>query len=281
MGRDATSAKTAKALRFKRKPQAGALQGRGRARPRLGRTSPSLAARPWLMLHHAGGLLKPKARGKLCANASGVFTCVAQRCLKLRREVEALVRGDGLTRHFGVVVEPRPQLLQNRLEVGDQLGVRDLWNSLLVHRIPEFKWAPGWIPPPVPFCPRHLALVDAGNRCFLRIAISAFGSPVSRRASPRPPREPGRGRIRVLRTPPGGRGTAQSPTASADGADSRGAPPARRQSLVRLRGRLKHTPTNPAPERPNWSALTQPVASVTICFRLPKGGGCLDELSLR
>jgi hypothetical protein len=67
-----------------------------------------------------------------------VLTCGAQRFLKLPGEFEALVRCGRLTRNLGVVVEPRPQLLEDRLEVGDQFGVCDLRESLLVLRIPEF-----------------------------------------------------------------------------------------------------------------------------------------------
>src|SRR5512133_3083552 len=61
----------------------------------------------------------------------GMLTCVAQRCLELPREVETLIRGDEVVgAEVEVVVEPVPQLEQDRLEVDDQLSVRYLRDSL-------------------------------------------------------------------------------------------------------------------------------------------------------
>jgi hypothetical protein len=60
-----------------------------------------------------------------------VFNGVGQRCLKLSGEVEALIRGDEVGgAQVELVVEPVPQLEQDRLEVGDQLSVRYLRDSL-------------------------------------------------------------------------------------------------------------------------------------------------------
>jgi hypothetical protein len=54
-----------------------------------------------------------------------VFSGVSQRCLKLSGEVEALIRGDAVGgAQVNVVVEPIPQLEQDRLEISDQLNVR-------------------------------------------------------------------------------------------------------------------------------------------------------------
>jgi hypothetical protein len=65
---------------------------------------------------------------------AGVFNSVSQRCLKLSGEVEAFICGDEVVGALlEVVVEPVPQLGQDRLEVGDQLSVRYLRDSLLVH----------------------------------------------------------------------------------------------------------------------------------------------------
>jgi hypothetical protein len=67
-------------------------------------------------------------------DAGGVFNGVSQRCLKLPSEVEAFIRGDEVGgAQVEVVVEPVPQIEQDRLEVGDQLSVRYLRDSLLVH----------------------------------------------------------------------------------------------------------------------------------------------------
>jgi hypothetical protein len=67
-------------------------------------------------------------------DAGGVFNGVSQRCLKLSSEVEAFIRGDEVGgAQVEVVVEPVPQIEQDRLEVGDQLSVRYLRDSLLVH----------------------------------------------------------------------------------------------------------------------------------------------------
>ena len=61
-----------------------------------------------------------------------MFKAVSQRCLKLSGEVEALVRSDEvLGAQVEVVVEPVPQLEQDRLEVGDEFRVCDLRQSLL------------------------------------------------------------------------------------------------------------------------------------------------------
>jgi hypothetical protein len=61
-----------------------------------------------------------------------VFNGVRQRRLKLSGEVEALIRGDEVVgAKLEVVVEPVPQLEQDRLEVGDELRVCDLRESLL------------------------------------------------------------------------------------------------------------------------------------------------------
>ena len=62
-----------------------------------------------------------------------MFNGVSQRCLKLSGEVEAFIRGDEVGgAQVEVVVEPVPQIEQVRLEVGDQLSVRYLGDSLLV-----------------------------------------------------------------------------------------------------------------------------------------------------
>ena len=61
-----------------------------------------------------------------------MFDGVSQRCLKLSGEVEALIRGDEVGgAQIEVVVKPVTQLEQDRLEIGDQLGVRCLRESLL------------------------------------------------------------------------------------------------------------------------------------------------------
>jgi hypothetical protein len=67
-------------------------------------------------------------------DAGGVFKGVSQRCLKLSSEVEAFIRGDEVGgAQVEVVVEPVPQIEQDRLEIGDQLSVRYLRDPLLVH----------------------------------------------------------------------------------------------------------------------------------------------------
>jgi hypothetical protein len=67
-------------------------------------------------------------------DAGGVFNGVSQRRLKLSGEVEAFIRVDDVGgAQVEVVVEPVPQIEQDRLEVGDQLSVRYLRDSLLVH----------------------------------------------------------------------------------------------------------------------------------------------------
>jgi hypothetical protein len=66
-----------------------------------------------------------------------VFSGISQRCLKLSGEVKALIRGDEVAGgQVEVVVEPVPLLEQDRLEVGDELRVCDLRQSLLVHPDP-------------------------------------------------------------------------------------------------------------------------------------------------
>src|SRR5438046_2503780 len=68
------------------------------------------------------------------SNTNGVLACVGQRWLELPREIEALIRGDEVAgAQLEVVVEPVTQLEQDRLEVGDELRVCDLGESLLVH----------------------------------------------------------------------------------------------------------------------------------------------------
>ena len=61
---------------------------------------------------------------------------LAQGRLNLSREVEALVGGDDVVvAQLEVAVEPAPQLKQNRLELSEQLGVSNLRESLVVHRL--------------------------------------------------------------------------------------------------------------------------------------------------
>ena len=71
-----------------------------------------------------------------------MFNGVRQRRLKLSGEVEALIRGDEVVgAKLEVVVEPVPQLEQDRLEVGDELRVCDLRESFLApaELVPNFR----------------------------------------------------------------------------------------------------------------------------------------------
>src|SRR5204863_1634344 len=78
--------------------------------------------------------------------------------LKLSGEVEALIRRDEVGgAQVEVVVEAVPQLEQDRLEVGDQLGVRHLRESLVVH---------GWL------VPRH-SKPEPGPIAFSRSVLLA------------------------------------------------------------------------------------------------------------
>ena len=73
-------------------------------------------------------------RDQTFPDAGGVINGVSQRCLKLSGEVEAFIRSDEVGgAQVEVFVEPVPQIEQDRLEVGDQLSVRYLRGSLLVH----------------------------------------------------------------------------------------------------------------------------------------------------
>ena len=66
-----------------------------------------------------------------------MFNGLSQRCLKLSREVEALIRGDEVGgAQVELVVEPVPQLEQDRLEVCDELRICDLREALLAHAGP-------------------------------------------------------------------------------------------------------------------------------------------------